>query len=276
MGKIRTKVVETAIEPEKAEKIAAEKTQLQIPDGEKSPPAGGKPKVKPPKVRSKRYKAQVALIDKDRNYTPESAIEIIKKTATTKFDASIEAHINLGLTPDKSEHQIRTLITLPHNIGKKMKILVFSSKNAAEIKKLGAQLGTEDTLKSIESGKVNVDKIIADSDWMPRLAKVAKVLGPKGLMPNPKSGTVTDDPLKTLQEFSGGKIEIKTEKLPIIHTQIGKSSFSDIQILENYEALIQAINTARPEGVKKEYIKSIYLSSSMGPSVKVTLTPSSS
>lgn len=276
MGKIRTKVVETALEPEKAEKIAAEKTQLQIADGEKGPPAGGKPKVKPPKVRSKRYKAQVALIDKDRDYTAESAIEIIKKTANTKFDASIEAHINLGLTPDKSEHQIRTLITLPHNIGKEMKILVFSSKNAAEIKKLGAQLGTEDTLKSIESGKVNVDKIIADSDWMPRLAKVAKVLGPKGLMPNPKSGTVTDDPVKTLQEFSGGKIEIKTEKLPIIHTQIGKSSFSDIQILENYQALIQAVNTARPEGVKKEYIKSIYLSSSMGPSVKVTLTPSSS
>lgn len=273
MGKIRTKVVETAIDPGKAENIEKEKTQLSVPEGEKSPPAGGKVKVKPPKVRSKRYKAQVALIDKDKDYTPKSAIEIIKKTANTKFDASIEAHINLGLIPDKSEHQIRTLITLPHEVGKKMKILVFSSKNVAEIKKLGAEVGTDDTLKSIESGKVGVDKIISDSTWMPKLAKVAKVLGPKGLMPNPKSATVTDDPLKSLKEFSGGKIEIKTEKFPIIHIQIGKSSFSDIQILENYEALIQAVKAARPEGLKKEYIKSIYLSSSMGPSVKVIPTP---
>ncbi len=271
MGKIRTKIVETAIEPEKAEKIEKEKTALKIPEGENSSKAEqGKVKVKPPKVRSKRYKAQVALIDKDKDYTPIEAIEIIKKTATTKFDAAIEAHINLGLIADKAEHRIRTLITLPHQVGKKMKILVFSSKNTSEIKKLGAEVGTEDTLKSIESGKINADKIIADSTWMPKLAKVAKVLGPKGLMPNPKSGTVSDDPAKTLKEFSGGKIEIKTEKFPIIHTQIGKSSFSDKQILENYDVLIQAIKAARPEGLKKEYIKSIYLSSSMGPSVKVT------
>ena len=266
MGKIRTTVVETAIDPEKAEEIKKEKTQLQIPEGVQDK----KVKVKPPKVRSKRYLAQVALINKDKQFSAKEAIDITKKTATTKFDSAIEAHINLGLVAGKSEHQIRTLITLPHQVGKKMKILVFSSKNTAEIKKLGAEVGTESTLKSIESGKVEADKILADSDWMPRLAKVAKILGPKGLMPNPKSGTVTNDPLKTLKEFSGGKIEIKTEKLPIIHTQIGKSSFSDIQILENYEVLIQAIKAARPEGLKKEYIKSIYLSSSMGPSVKVT------
>lgn len=270
MGKIRTKIVETALEPEKAEKIEKEKTQLSIPEDDNPSKTGqGKKKVKPPKVRSKRYKEQLALIDKGKDYSPTEAIEIVKKTANTKFDAAIEAHINLGLVTDKAEHQIRTLITLPHQVGKKLKILVFSSKDTAEIKKLGAEVGTEDTLKKIESGKVDTDKIIADSSWMPKLAKVAKVLGPKGLMPNPKSGTVSDDPAKTLKEFTGGKIELKTEKLPIIHLQIGKYSFSDKQILENYEVLIQAIKTARPEGLKKEYIKSIYLSSSMGPSVKV-------
>ncbi|OGY25379.1 MAG: 50S ribosomal protein L1 [Candidatus Woykebacteria bacterium RBG_16_43_9] len=231
-------------------------------------------------MRSKRYKEQISLIDRSKEYNQQEAISLIKKTATTKFDASIEAHINLGLSPDKPEHQIRTLVSLPHptsprQVGasrKPSKILVFTDKNKEEIKKLGAEIGTDSSIKEIESGKTNFSKVIADPSWMPKLAKVAKILGPKGLMPNPKSGTVSDDPLKTLKEFSAGRTEIKTEKFPIIQAQIGKASFTEKQLLENLDALISAINAARPEGLKKEFIKSIYLSSSMGPSIKAALS----
>jgi large subunit ribosomal protein L1 len=265
MGQTRTKVVETAVDTEKLKKIEeVEKKSTAATEPEK------KGKVRPPKVRSRRYKGLLDLIDKSKEYPADEALEIILKTAKTKFDSSVEAHINLGLSADKSEHQIRTLVSLPHKTGKKVKILIFTSKNKDEIKKLGAEIGTESTLKQIETGKIDTDKIIADSTWMPKLAKVAKVLGPKGLMPNPKSGTVTDEPLKTVKEFSGGKVELKTEKFPIIHVQIGNVSFKTNQLKENLEAVISAINTARPEGFKKGLIKTVYLSSSMGPSIKVT------
>ena len=267
MGKIRTKVIETAIEPEKLKKIEEvekEPTATTVKE-EKRP-------QKPPRQRGKRYKSLVDSIDRTKEYPADEAIKKVLETATTKFDASIEAHINFGLQPDKSEHQIRTLVTLPHRVGKKIKILVFTSKNTAEIKKLGAEVGTESTLKAIESEKVEFNKIIADSTWVPKLAKVAKVLGPRGLMPNPKSGTVTDNPLATVKEFAQGRIELKTEKFPIIHTQIGKASFTEKQLLENLQALISALNAARPEGLKKDFIKSAYLSSTMSPSIKVDPT----
>jgi large subunit ribosomal protein L1 len=264
MGKVRTKVIEEALEPEKAKKI--EETEKPAAPAAVKEKTG---KVKPPKLRSKRYKQLSSLIDKSKNYTAQEAIGIIKKTANNKFDASIEAHINLGLQLDKPEHQIRTLATLPHQVGKKLKLVVFTGKNTSEIKKLGAEVGTETTLKQIESGKIDFDKVISDPSWMPKLAKVAKVLGPKGLMPNPKSGTVSDDPVKTVKEFSGGRTEIRTEKFPIIHIQIGKASFSEKQLLDNFNAATSAINEAKPEGLKKELVKSIYLSSTMGPSIKV-------
>ena len=279
MGQTRTKVVETAIDPEKQRKIE----EL----GKKSPETAEikekQKKTKPQKVRSKRYKQSLTLIDNSKIYPMGEAIETIKKTADTKFDSSIEAHINLGFSADKADHQIRTLVSLPHKTGKVAKLLVFTNKNKEEIKKLGAEIGTETTLKEIEKGKVEfdnlsgaritkleeIDKIIADSAWMPALAKVAKVLGPKGLMPNPKSGTVTDDPLSAVKEFSSGKVELKSEKSPIIHVQIGNSSFKENQLQENLTSIISAIYSARPEGFKKELIKTIYLSSTMGPSIKV-------
>jgi large subunit ribosomal protein L1 len=265
MGQTRTKVVETAIDTEKLKKLE----ELEKKPAAKVATEERKEKARPPKVRSRRYKGLLDLIDKSKEYPADEAIEIILKTATTKFDSSVEAHINLGLSADKSEHQVRTLVSLPHRTGKKVKILIFTSKNKDEIKKLGAEVGTESTLKQIEAGKIDADKIIADSTWMPKLAKVAKILGPKGLMPNPKSGTVTDGPLKTIKEFSGGKVELKTEKFPIIHVQIGSVSFKTNQLKENLEAVISAINAARPEGFKKELIKTIHLSSTMGPSLKV-------
>ncbi|OGY23268.1 MAG: 50S ribosomal protein L1 [Candidatus Woykebacteria bacterium RBG_13_40_15] len=211
-------------------------------------------------------------MDKSKVYSVEEASELIKKAANTKFDESIEANINLGVSPDKQEHQVRTSVILPHQVGKKIKILVFAEKDAAEIKKLGASVGNEEILKEIEGGKVGFDKIIADSSWMPKLAKVAKVLGPRGLMPNPKSGTVTENPIAVLKEFAQGKVELRAEKVPIIHTVIGKRSFETRKLSENLASIITAVRAAKPEGFKKELIKSVYVSSTMGPSVRIDLS----
>lgn len=281
MGKVRTKIIETAIEPEKLENLEKPEEPEQEPGEEpvKKPVAGKEKKKKPPKKRSRRYQELLSLIDKSKVYPAAEAIDLVKKTANNKFDATLEAHINLGLDPTKSEHQIRAQVSLPHPTSpasrrasrKPSTILVFTDKNKEEIKKLGAEIGTDSSIKEIESGKVNFSKVIADPTFMPKLAKVAKILGPKGLMPNPKSGTVSDDPLTVLREFSQGKMELRTEKLPVIHTSIGKASLEDKKILENLTVLIEAIRKAKPEGFKKELIKTVYLSSSMGPSVKLDL-----
>ncbi|MDP2720563.1 MAG: 50S ribosomal protein L1 [bacterium] len=270
MGQTRTKIIDAAIEEPKLKKIEEiEKTLPNDKQGRVTTEPGKAKKAGKPKTRSNRYKQSVDLIDKSKLHPLDTAIDLIQKTTTTKFDSSIEAHINLSLSSEKSDHQIRTTTSLPHQTGKKIKLLVFSSKNHEELKKLGAQLGTEKILKEIEAGKIFFDKIIADPSWMPRLAKVARVLGPKGLMPNPKSGTVSEDTVAAAKEFSAGKMELRTEKFPIVHVIVGKSSFKPNQIEENLKAVVAAIRTARPEGFKKELIKSVYLSSTMGPSVKV-------
>lgn len=286
MGKVRTKIMEPAIEPEKAEKLEEAKKVGEKPVEAKPTTEGEKKKTREPKKRSSRYKELLNLVDKSKFYSIEEAVELIKKTASNSFDSTIEAHINLGLSAEKSEHQIRVNLTLPNqpkpsasvktsadkSAHKSTKILVFTDKNKEEIKKLGAEIGTDESLKEIEKGKIEFNKIIADPSWMPKLAKVAKILGPKGLMPNPKSGTISEDPLATVKEFYGGKTELRMEKSPIIHTNIGKASLENQKITENLSALIGAIRAAKPEGFKKELIKSVYLSSTMGPSVKIDLS----
>jgi len=271
MGQQRQKIIETAIEPEKAKQLEKETAKIGVK-------TTAKVKERPPKLRSRRYKGLLYFIDKAKSYSSEEAVDILKKSANTKFDQSVEVHINLNFQKDKGEHQIRTNITLPHQFknektkaGKKTKVLVFTSREVDEIKNRGADIGNDATLKEIGSGKVEYDKIIADSSWMPKLAKVAKILGPKGLMPNPKSGTVTNDPLTILSDFSKGKLELRTEKLPIIHAKIGKISFDKMSLIENFNALIDAVKSAKPEGFKRPLFKSIYLSSTMGPSIKVDL-----
>jgi len=272
MGKIRTKVIETAIEPEKLEKIEELELEKEAKPEEEVKATKKKKKEGKARQRSRRYKDLNSAIDKSKLYPAEEALELIKKAANTKFDETIEAHINLGISPDKQEHQVRTSVVLPFQAGKKIKILVFAEKGLEEIKKFGAEIGNDETLKEIEAGKVGFDKIVADPSWMPKLAKVAKVLGPKGLMPNPKSGTVTDNPAAVLKEFAQGKIELRAEKSPIIHVVIGKASFETKKLTENLASIISALRAAKPEGFKKELIKSVYLSSTMGASVKVDLS----
>ncbi len=224
------------------------------------------------KKPSKRYTSLLKLIDKSKTYSIEEAVELIKKTANTKFDSSIEAHINLRIDSGKQEQQIRTTITLPKGTGKKIKVLVFGAKDVKAIKDAGALVGDEETLTEIEKGKINFDKVVATPEWMPKLAKVAKILGPKGLMPNPKSGTVSPTPEKVVEGLSGGMIEIKTENSPIVHATIGKAKFSNKDLEENVKSLIESVKSAKPAEVKKELIASVFLTSSMGPSVKLDLS----
>lgn len=224
------------------------------------------------KKPSKRYLSLLKEIDKSKTYSLETAVELIKKTSTTKFDSSIEAHINLRIDPSKQEQQIRTTATLPNGSGKKIKVLVFGAQDLKAMKEAGALVGDEDTLTEIEKGKINFDKVVASPEWMPKLAKVAKVLGPKGLMPNPKSGTVSATPEKVVEGLSGGMIEIKTETSPIIHVTIGKASFKNKELEENIKSLVASVKSVKPEDLKKELIASVFLTSTMGPSVKLDLS----
>jgi len=269
VGQQRNKVIETAVDLERLEKADKEaKKEAAVSDREK-------PKESKPKKRSRNYKSSLYLIDKTKQYSPKEAISILKKTATTKFESTFEAHINLNFSKDKTDQQIRTSLSLPHPISSakedKAKTVVFTSKNTVALKKLGVEIGSESTLKDIEKGKIDFNKVIADSSWMPKLASVAKILGPKGLMPNPKSGTVTDDPIPTLKEFAKGKTEIRTENYPIIHTKIGRSGFEEQKLEENFEVIIKTIRENKPENFKRDLFKSIYLSSTMGPSVKLDI-----
>ena len=284
MGQQRNKVIETAVDLEKLEKADKEAQKKGAVSNRE------KPKESKPKKRSRNYTSSLYLIDKTKQYSPKEAISILKKTATTKFESTFEAHVNLNFSKDKTDQQIRTSLSLPHPISSRKNVrsrmVVFTSKNTDEIKKLGAVIGNQATLKEIEKGKIDfvdstgekvsrleeVDKIISDPTWMPKLALVAKILGPKGLMPSPKSGTVTDDPISTLKEFAKGKTEIRTENYPIIHTKIGKSRFEEQKLEENFEALIKTIRENKPENFKRDLFRSIYLSSTMGPSVRIDLS----
>ena len=249
MGKVRTKIIETAIEPEKLEKIEKLEEAVEEKPAEAKPVTEKKTKkVGEPKKRSNQYKGLLELIDKSKAYPAEEAIELVKKTANTHFDATIEAHVNLGLSAEKSEHQIRTSLTLPHpspkaSGGKPIKILVFTDKNKEEIKKLGAEIGTDENLKEIEKGKI--DFVDSSGTRIAKLEEIAKIIADTSWM------------------------ELRMEKSPIIHITIGKASLDNQKLKENLAALINAIRSARPEGFKKELIKSVYLSSTMGPSVKV-------
>lgn len=229
-----------------------------------------KPKVGKAKVRSKRYQSLISLVEKGKAYPLTEALEALKSTAKTAFDPTIEIHINVGADITKTDQVVRTTTKLPHSIGKAPKLLIFGDFKAEE----GIAVGDDKTIDQIEkTGKVEGQKIIATPEWMPKLTKVAKILGPKGLMPNPKTGTVTTDIAKTVADFKGGLIEVRTEVGgPIIHSRVGKLSLGDEKITENLKALIEAINKAKPVGIKRNYLKSAYLHVTMGPSIRLDLS----
>jgi large subunit ribosomal protein L1 len=228
------------------------------------------PKIGVAKVRSKRYQSLLEFVEKGKLYPVDEALETLKKTSKTKFDPTVEVQFNLGVDITKTDQQVRTTTKLPHSIGKAPKLLVFGDFKAEE----GIAVGTEKTIEDIEkTGKVEAEKILASPDWMPRLTKVAKILGPKGLMPNPKTGTVTTDVAKTVADFKGGLLEIRTEvNGPIIHSRVGKLSLEETKLKDNLKALVEAVTKAKPSGVKRNYLKSAYLHVTMGPSLKLDLS----
>jgi len=223
---------------------------------------------------SKRMQALKQLVDKNKVYPIAEAIELVKKTSNTKFDASVEVHFRLGIDVQKSDQQIRSTVILPHGTGKTKKIAAFVTANEEKTaKEAGADFiyGEEDIKKLKDSGKFDFDIAIATPEMMPKLAPAAKVLGPKGLMPNPKTGTVGTDVKKMIDELKKGKVTFKNDETANLHQIIGKVSFDNKKLVENYETLIEALKKVKPTSSKGLFLQSAYLCSSMGPSIKVEI-----
>ena len=222
----------------------------------------------------KRLKSGYELIDRNKTYTVDEASKIIKEAARAKFDETIEISVNLGVDPRHADQMVRGVVSLPHGTGKSMKVAVFAKDaKAEEAKQSGADfVGSEDLMTEIQNGKSDFDRVIATPDMMGLVGRLGKVLGPKGLMPNPKLGTVTTEVGDAVKAAKAGQVEFRTEKAGIVHGGIGKASFSDEQLTENATAFVSAIQKARPTGAKGTFIKRVALSSSQGPGVRVDTT----
>ena len=222
--------------------------------------------------RGKKYVEAAKTIDRGTLYDVADAVSLVKKTATAKFDETIEAHIRTGCDGRHADQQIRGAVVLPHGTGKKVRILVFAKDaKAEEAKAAGADfVGGEELIPKIQNENwFEFDVVVATPDMMGVVGRLGRVLGPRGLMPNPKAGTVTMDVTKAIQEIKAGKIEYRLDKTNIIHVPVGKASFTEEQLTDNFQTLIDAINKVRPAAVKGQYLKSVTLTSTMGPDVKI-------
>ena len=222
--------------------------------------------------RGKKYVEAAKAIDRGTLYDVAEAVSLVKKTAVAKFDETIEAHIRTGCDGRHADQQIRGAVVLPHGTGKKVRILVFAKDaKADEAKAAGADyVGGEELIPKIQNENwFEFDVVVATPDMMGVVGRLGRVLGPKGLMPNPKAGTVTMDVTKAIQEIKAGKIEYRLDKTNIIHVPVGKASFTEEQLTDNFQTLIDAINKVRPAAVKGQYLKSVTLTSTMGPGVKI-------
>ena len=222
--------------------------------------------------RGKKYAEAAKAVDRTTLYDPAEAVSLVKKTAVAKFDETIEAHIRTGCDGRHAEQQIRGAVVLPHGTGKTVRVLVFA-KNAKADEALAAGadfVGAEELIPKIQNeGWLDFAVVVAPPDMMGVVGRLGRVLGPKGLMPNPKAGTVTMDVTKAIQDIKAGKIEYRLDKTNIIHVPIGKASFTEEQLADNFQTLMGAINKARPSALKGVFLKSVSLASTMGPSVKV-------
>jgi len=225
-----------------------------------------------PKV-SKRYTAAANKVE-DRTYSPQEAVDLVKANATAKFDETVEAHARLGIDPKYTDQQLRTTVALPHGTGQTVRIAVIArGEKVAEAKAAGADLAGDDELvETIAKGEMEFDLLIATPDMMPKVAKLGRVLGPRGLMPNPKAGTVTTDLAGAISEFKAGKLEFRADRTGIVHVRFGKASFDAAKLLDNLKALQETIDRNKPSGAKGRYWKSLYITSTMGPSVPVDVT----
>jgi large subunit ribosomal protein L1 len=222
---------------------------------------------------SRRHKENVEITKNKIYLNLDEAIQILKQTATTKFIESVELHANLNIDPKYADQQLRTTLTLPHGIGKQLTIAVLTNdENFDEATNAGANIvGNDGLIENIVKGSIEFDLLIATPNMMPKLAKLGRVLGPKGLMPSPKSGTVSSTLEATITEFKKGKFEYKADKTGVVHVNFGKSDFAENQLVENLQALYNSIEKNRPSGVKGKYFKSLFICTTMGPSIKLDL-----
>ena len=222
--------------------------------------------------RGKKYKDSLKLVERGKLYDPKDAVGLVQETAKAKFDESVEAHIRLGVDPRHADQQVRGVVVLPHGTGKTLKVLVFAKgEKAKEAEEAGADfVGAEELVAKIQSENwFDYDVVVATPDMMGVVGRLGKLLGPKGLMPNPKSGTVTFDITKSIEEIKAGKVEYRVDKSSIIHVAIGKVSFGTEKLSDNFRTLMDAIIKAKPAAAKGIYLKSITLTSTMGPGIKV-------
>ena len=226
----------------------------------------------------KKYQEAAKLIDAAKLYSPKEAVELVKKTSVTKFDSSVEVAVRLGVNPKYADQQVRGALVLPHGTGKSKTVLVFAKgAKIQEAEAAGADyVGSEELVAKIQGGWTDFDVAVATPDMMGLVGRLGKILGPKGLMPNPKVGAVTMDVARAVNEIKAGKIEYRTDKAGNVQTSIGKVSFTEEQLLENYITLVETLIKVKPSGAKGQYIKSVTLSTTMGPGVTVDVLKASS
>ena len=221
--------------------------------------------------RSKAYRQAMELIDQDRLYAPEAAMAIAKQTAKTKFDPAVEVSMRLGVDPRKADQMVRGTVNLPHGPGKTARVIVFAAgEKAEEARAAGAdEVGSDELIERVAGGWTDFDAAVSTPDLMGKVGRLAKVLGPRGLMPNPKTGTVTMDVAKAVEDIKGGKIEFRVDKNSNLHFPVGRASFSEDQLTDNYLAALDEILRAKPSAAKGRYVKKITVSTTMGPGIPV-------
>ncbi len=228
-------------------------------------------------LHGKKYQEAVKLLDKTKVYSPEEAIELTKKMTRTRFDETVELHLRMGLDPRNASQQVRGVALLPHGLGKQVRVLVFAQGEAARVAETaGADfVGGDELIQKIEGGWLDFDTAVATPDMMGKVGKLGKILGRKGLMPNPKSGTVVagTDLARAVEDARKGRVEFKLDRTAIIHVPLGKASFENSRLMANLTAIVEAVMKAKPSGAKGQYVKTAYMTTTMGPSINLDLKP---